>query len=158
MNSQAPATAKNVVLAPDSFPRWILFFAGGIIAFSLISVGLVRLTGNGPDQRAAAVVSERLLRFEDRPDHGISVLDGSTAELVAVVQGEQGFIRGSLRALTRERHARDIGPTQPFRLTAHVDGRLTLTDPSTGEHIDLASFGPTNAGAFARFLLPAAKP
>jgi putative photosynthetic complex assembly protein len=144
--------------APDNFPRWALYWAGGIIAFSLISVGLVRLTGNGPDQRAAAATSERLLRFEDTPDGGVAVLDGRSGEAITVLHGEQGFVRGALRALTRERYARQIGSKQPFLLTARTDGRLTLTDPATGQRVDLDSFGPTNAAAFARFLPPETKP
>jgi hypothetical protein len=31
--------AKPAGATPDSFPKWVLYFAGGIIAFSLISVG-----------------------------------------------------------------------------------------------------------------------
>ena len=55
-------------VAPDSFPRWVLFCAAGIIAFSLIGVGLIRITGNGPDQLAAAVTVQRSLIFEDQKD------------------------------------------------------------------------------------------
>jgi putative photosynthetic complex assembly protein len=154
----APSVGKSTAkLAPDTFPKWILYFAGGIMAFSLISVALIRITGNGPDQLAAAAVSERLLRFDDMPDGGVLVSDGVTSARVAVLQGEQGFVRGALRALTRERHARDIGSKQPFKLTARVDGRLTLSDPSTGQRVDLESFGPTNSGEFLRFLEPVEK-
>jgi len=147
-----PDAESPAKLAPDNFPKWILYFAAGIISFSLISVALVRITGNGPDQIAAAAVAERMLRFDDMPDGGVSVTDGVTGLRVAELQGEQGFVRGALRALTRERYARDIGSKQPFKLTARVDGRLTLTDPSTGRRIDLESFGPTNSGVFLRFL------
>lgn len=139
-------------LPPDNFPKWILYFAAGIISFSLISVALVRITGNGPDQVAAAALAERLLRFDDTPSGDVLVTDGVTGSRVALLKGEQGFVRGALRALTRERYARDIGSKQPFKLTARVDGRLTLSDPSTGKRIDLESFGPTNAGEFFRFL------
>ena len=158
MSAPMPAARQAPTLAPDNFPRWALYWAGGIIAFSLISVGLVRLTGNGPDQRAAAATSERLLRFEDTPDGGVAVLDGLSGEAITVLQGEQGFVRGALRALTRERYARQIGSKQPFLLTARTDGRLTLSDPATGQRVDLESFGPINAGAFARFLAPETKP
>lgn len=159
----SPGIAVGAV-APDSFPRWVLWCAGGMIALSLISVGLVRLTGNGPDQLraaaaarqpgngAAAASAARSLRFEDRPDGSIAVVDGRTGEPVAQFKGEQGFVRGSLRALTRERRARDLGPEIPFQLTAHADGRLTLLDPATGQRIDLESFGPTNAANFSRLL------
>jgi len=140
--------------APDPFPAWVLYCAAGLIAFSLISVGLVRITGNGPDQRVAATIAERTLRFEDRSDGGVAVLDGKNGELVAVLRGEQGFVRGTLRALTRERHSRGIGNGPPFTLTAYNDNRMSLFDPMTGARIDLEAFGPTNMGEFARFLAP----
>ena len=157
MNTHSGSKAAPQPWTPDPFPAWILYCAGAIIAFSLISVGLVRITGNGPDQRAAAAVAERTLRFEDRSDGGVAVLDGQSGQLVAVLRGEQGFVRGTLRALTRERHSRGIGNGPPFTLTAYIDHRLTLLDPATGARIDLDAFGPTNMAEFARFL-PAKTP
>jgi len=130
----------------------VLLTAGSIIAFSLIAVGLVRITGNGPDQLAAKVLAERSLRFEDRPDGGVAVIDGQTGLTLDVLQGEQGFVRGALRALSRERRVRGLGSGPAFVLSAHGDGQLRLFDPATGERLDLASFGPTNSGAFARYL------
>ena len=65
---------------------------------------------------------------------------------------ETNIMRGALRALARERKKRGLGPEQPFELIARKDGRLTLHDPATGVRIDLESFGPTNAGVFARLL------
>ena len=158
MNTPHVTVGKNGSKAwgPDSFPSWVLYCAGAVIAFSLISVGLVRITGNGPDQRAAAALAERSLRFEDRSDGGVAVIDGQSGQQVAVLQGEQGFVRGTLRALTRERHSRGIGNGPPFTLTAYNDHRLTLQDPVTGARIDLESFGPTNMAEFSRFLAPMA--
>jgi len=147
----APAGMGNQ-WAPDPFPKWILYCAAGIIFFSLMSVGLIRITGNGPDQRATATTVERPLRFEDRADGGVAVIDGRDGRVLTVVRGEQGFVRGTLRALSRERYSRNIGSGPPFLLSARVDGRLTLSDPATGLHIDLESFGPTNMAEFARFL------
>jgi putative photosynthetic complex assembly protein len=146
------SAALSARRAPDTFPKWVLYCAGGIIAFSLLSVGLVRITGNGPDQRAAAPTLERSLRFEDLSDHGVRVADGVTGQTLTVLYGEQGFVRGALRALSRERHARGIGSAPPFNLVARTDGRVTLMDPATGQRIDLESFGPTNTAEFARFL------
>jgi len=144
--------AKPAVPSADSFPKWVLFFAGGIMAFSLIAVGLVRITGNGPDQRAAVPTVQRSLVFLDQKDDGVLVGDGLTGETLTVLYGEQGFVRGALRALSRERHARGLGANLPFDLVARVDGRVTLMDPSTGHRVDLESFGPTNTAEFARFL------
>ena len=141
-----------VSVAPDSFPRWILYFAAGIMAFSLLSVGLIRITGNGPDQRAAAPTVQRALIFEDQKDGGVRVADGVSGQTLTVLQGEQGFVRGALRALSRERFSRGIGSSEPFNLSARVDGRVTLMDPSTGQRVDLESFGPTNTAEFTRFL------
>jgi putative photosynthetic complex assembly protein len=67
--------------------------------------------------------------------------------------GTNGFVRGVLRGLVRERRAERIGPAPPFRLTRWADGRLSLDDPSTGRHVDIEVFGPTNAGAFADILI-----
>jgi len=142
---------RSAEMASDTFPRWVLYCAGGIIAFTLVSVGLIRLTGNGPDQRAAAVTVQRSLSFQDQRDGSVLVTDGKTGEKLTALYGEQGFVRGALRALSRERHARGIGSVPPFELVAHVDGRITLVDPSTGQRVDLESFGPTNTAEFARF-------
>jgi putative photosynthetic complex assembly protein len=130
----------------------VLVVTGAVLLFSLVSVGLVRITGNGPDQGAAAGKEERPLRFEDRPDGSIAVIDGRSGQLLSSVQGEQGFIRGALRALTRARKAQGLGPEQSFQLIARHDGGLTLFDPMTNQRVDLDSFGPTNAGSFARLL------
>ena len=151
-SSNTLRAVKKAELGPDTFPRWVLYCAGGVVAFSLIAVGLVRITGTGPDQRVAQGTQERLLRVEDRPDGGVAVIDGRTEETLTTLYGEQGFIRGALRVLARERKARGLGPELPFQLIARTDGGLTLYDPATSQRIDLESFGPTQANSFARFL------
>lgn len=136
----------------DTFPRWVLWATACLLAFTLGAVALIRITGNGPDQLAAATVAERLLRFEDSPGGGVAVIDGDTGKLLTTVTGEQGFFRGAIRALARDRAARKIGSEQPFKLISRSDGRLTLLDPVSGQRVDLESFGPTNAAIFAPFL------
>jgi len=98
----------------------------------------------------AAVTWERALNFEDRADGSIAVLASPGRVEVARLQGEQGFARGALRTLAHARLRQGQGPAQPFLLTGYANGRLTLSDPATGERIALESFGPTNAGVFAR--------
>lgn len=136
----------------DTFPRWVLWSVAGLLAFTIGAVALVRITGNGPDQLAAATITERLLRFEDSAGGGVAVIDGETGQLLTTVTGEQGFFRGALRALARDRIARKIGSEQPFKLISRTDGRLTLFDPVSGQRVDLESFGPTNAAVFVPFL------
>lgn len=159
MNSTASPDPVSTA-RPDTFPRWVLWVTACLLTFTLGSVALVRITGNGPDQLAASTVSERLLRFEDRPNGGVAVIDGDTGQLLTTMTGEQGFLRGAIRALARDRNARKIGAEQPFKLISRTDGRLTLFDPVSGQRVDLESFGPTNAAVFAPFLTmqPQAKP
>jgi len=149
MNAHASTLARKTT--PDHFPQWVLYCAAAIMAFSLISVGLIRITGNGPDQKAAAPTLQRSLVFQDHKDGGVRVEDGVTGETLTVLHGEQGFVRGALRALSRERYSRGIGSAVPFELIARVDGRVTLFDPSTGQRVDLESFGPSNVAEFSRF-------
>ena len=74
------------------------------------------------------------------------------------VQGESRLPARRAARLARERRSAASGPEPPFELIARADGRLTLADPATGERVDLESFGPTNAGVFARLLTAAARP
>ena len=149
----APTSAPPSLKAKtDTFPRWVLWATGFLLAFTLGAVALIRITGNGPDQLAAATLNERLLRFEDSTNGGVAVIDGETGKLLTTMTGEQGFFRGALRALARDRIARRIGSEQPFKLISRTDGRLTLFDPVSGQRIDLDSFGPTNAAVFVPFL------
>jgi putative photosynthetic complex assembly protein len=136
-----------------SLPRGALIGAGVLVIGSLLMVGVARITGYGPPKPpASSVVESADLRFEDRADGAVLIY--SDASLVDTLQpGTNGFVRGVLRGLARERRAEHIGPTQPLRLTRGADGRLSLDDPSTGRHIDLEVFGPTNAGAFADILI-----
>jgi putative photosynthetic complex assembly protein len=120
----------------------------------VLMVALGRVTGIGASKQPdAEPVVTRDLRFQDRPDGGIDVYDVRDDRLVeTVAPATNGFIRGTLRGLSRERKRNGIGPEQPYRLTSRADGRLTLEDPATGRRVDLESFGPTNTGAFAKLL------
>ena len=94
------------------------------------------------------------LRFEDRPDGSIAIIDYKTGKQIDAVQGEAGFVRGTLRGLAQERKRRGLDSGPPFELIYRTDGRLTLSDTATGRMVDLESFGPTNAGSFYRLLDP----
>jgi putative photosynthetic complex assembly protein len=66
--------------------------------------------------------------------------------------GTNGFVRGALRGLVRERKRRLIGPETPFLLVRRGDGRLQLEDRATGAVVDLAAFGPSNIEPFRRLM------
>ena len=98
-----------------------------------------------PDASPAQVLQ---LRFEDRPDGSIAVIDYKSGKQIDAVQGEAGFVRGTLRGLAQERKRRGLDSGPPFELIYRADGRLSLSDTATGRLVDLESFGPTNASTF----------
>jgi putative photosynthetic complex assembly protein len=144
----------------NRIPRAALVGAGALVVGSLLVVGVARLTGYRPAQPdVSAVVESRDLRFEDRADGAVLVYSSPHDRLVDTLPpGSNGFVRGVLRGLVRERRADKIGAGPPFRLTRWADGRLSLDDPSTGRHIDLEVFGTINARAFADILIASDQP
>ncbi len=139
----------------NKIPRGLLFGAGGLVGASLLLVIGARLTGFRPAEPPVSAVVERAdLRFVDRSDGAVLIYSAAGDRLVDTLPpGTNGFVRGVMRGLVRERNADKIGTLPPFRLTRWADGRLSLDDPSTGRHVDLEVFGPTNAGAFADILI-----
>ena len=137
-------------------PRGLLLGAVLLIGTVLLAVAALRVSGVDISTRSqAATVAERHLRFEDAPDGSIRVLDvgsGTPVVVQTIAAGEGGFLRGALRALVRSRRSAGVGAEVPFHLVAHADGRLTLEDPATQQHLALESFGPTNAAVFAHLL------
>ncbi len=141
----------HAAIAPHGTRRslpWPVWAMLAVAVLSLVAVSLQRLAG-GPVAEAATVSWERRLHFEDRPNGDVAVLDAQDRREVARFQGEQGFLRGALRTLARERLRRGMGPSEPFVLSGHSNGRLTLSDPATGTRIALESFGPSNVAVFA---------
>lgn len=146
----------DTAAAPRVAPRAVGWAIAAVLAATVASAALMRLGGHEIRAADAAPVAVRPLGFADRPDGAIAVLDPADGATLGVLEGQAGFARGALRALMRERRLRGLGPEAPFELVGRADGRLTLHDPSTGQRLDLESFGPTNAAVFARWLAPAA--
>ena len=135
-------------------PRGVLLAAAGLIAFTILAAAVGRWTGVGVAEVATTVPVEAVeLRFQDRPDGAVAVYEALDGRTVAVLApGTNGFVRGVLRGLARERRQHEVGDEPPFRLVRWQGGGLALEDPSTGRRIELEAFGQTNADAFARLL------
>jgi putative photosynthetic complex assembly protein len=146
--------------ADKTLPKGALIGAGALVVLSLAMAGIARITGYQPARPSpSAVVESRDLRFVDRSDGAVLIYSNDQDQPVDILQpGTNGFVRGVLRGLVRERRADEVGSAPPFRLTRWADGRLSLDDPSTGRHVDLEVFGPTNAGAFAEILIASDRP
>jgi putative photosynthetic complex assembly protein len=131
-----------------------LIAAGLVIAFTITvaAIGRTRPRSYVADGEAVPVET-RALRFVDASDGGVRVYDAKTGALAGTVApGTGGFVRGAMRSLARGRQQRGIGADVPFYLTRWRSGLFTLDDSSTGSHVVLNAFGPTNRDAFVRFL------
>ena len=130
-----------------------LIAVGGLAALILFVADFVDSGKMTREADAKAVITKQL-RFEDRSDGSIAVISAPDGQVVKVIEGEAGFVRGILRAMARERRIKEVNQTIPFELIARADGRLTLLDPATGNRIDLESFGKDNVIEFAVLLKP----
>ena len=150
---------SETTILSGGFPRAPLIAVGGLVIATLLAVSAVRFTGVGaPKVADAQAIEVREFRFEDRLDGSIVVLDASGKQLVdTVAPGTNGFLRGTMRGLARERMRQGVSPQLPFRMIGRADGKLTLEDPGTGRRVDLGSFGPTNAAVFAQIMASPAR-
>ncbi len=145
------------------FPKLPLIGAGLMITLTIALAASIRLgvlppVATATAARAAhhvAAVEVRELRFTDRTDGALVIDDTGRGTVAAVLPHgvNNGFIRGVLRGMARDRKLRGVSAAAPFRLTLFADGALTLFDPATGRNIELGSFGPTNYQSFADLLL-----
>ncbi len=152
-DDSAPAPRRGWSLHPP------LAAASALIVFAIVAVSMYQLSdrGNGDLLLEPAIESVDLW-FEDQEGGAVTVIDANSGRVVDVVAPEtNGFLRGALRSLARERRASDIGSEIPFSVRKMASGSIVLHDPATGRVIDLRAFGPTNQEAFARFLEISAK-
>lgn len=135
-------------------PRGVLLGAAAMI---LLSLGLAAAARRAHLRDAAVLSPPPIrsieLRFADRPDGAIAVLAAESGRTISLIAPRtNGFVRGVLRGLFRVRKLESMGRDGRFRLAREAGGRLSLTDLQTGRRVDLDSFGPTNAAAFAQIL------
>lgn len=141
----------------QTVPRGALIGAAILLVATLALAARARSTHEPTGVAAAQVASVRELRFEDRPDGAVAVLDAETGSEVGLVNpAEGGFVRGVMRGLFRTRKLESIAPDARFRLIRQRDGGLVIEDPESGHSVDLRSFGDTNYASFARLLEPGA--
>jgi putative photosynthetic complex assembly protein len=121
-----------------------------VIAMNFAGTRTVDLTA----QRTAALT--RALVFKDAAAGAIAVYDQGAGQPFVVLPREKNtFMASAIRILGERRTLKTkAGPEAPFILTKWTDGSLSLSDPATGDYLELAAFGHTNAETFAQ-LLPA---
>lgn len=135
----------------EPFPRGPLIAAGALVAASLVLAALGSIGGIGRTELPESpTVASYAFHFVVQPDGSVRVSSADGPAAVVLGSGEDGFVRGVLHSVGRERRRAGVPADAPLTLTRYADGRLALHDPSTGLDVDLAVFGPTNAESFAR--------
>lgn len=137
----------------DRIPRPAIMGAAGLVIVTILAAAGARLTGMGTvEVPPSTAVESRELAFADAADGSVVVRDAAGEVLHVVAPGTNGFLRGVLRGLARERKLSGIGQGPPFLLTRWADGRLTLEDPETGRRLYLGPFGSDNVQVFVQLL------
>ncbi|MCA3014037.1 MAG: phosphonate-binding protein [Myxococcaceae bacterium] len=135
-------------------PRPVIYAAGAMLLVSLVlaAVSRPRLVAEQARPRPAPLAALELA-FEDRPDGSVAVIDAASGRAFTSLSPESnGFVRGVLRGMNRERKLESLGKDARFLLSREHDGRLFLEDLQTRRRVDVTAFGPDNAAAFARLL------
>ena len=132
------------------FPKGALIAAAGLVVAGVVSAALGRYADIGVTRMPTSIAIEtRDLQFTDRSDGAIDVFDHASGQHIGIVAaGGDGFVRGVLRGLARERKREGVDKAPPFQLIRYADGRMAVADPTTGREVDLGAFGPTNYSAF----------
>lgn len=135
-------------------PGPLLAAAGALAVSSLLLTGFARLTDIGVQKLPDIVAVERVaLNFEDEANGGVAVVDHATGERLYTYAPETGgFVRTALRSFAYTRAKAGIGREPPFELARDGEGRIVLSDPSTGKTVDLEAFGDDNEKDFAMLL------
>lgn len=133
--------------------RGLLLGSVALVAGTLLLASLGHKAPLDPAAAGLRPLAQRELVFSDRDDGAIVVTEARTGRVVETLQpGSEGFVRGAMRGLARERKRAAASPDLPFRLATWPDGRITLEDVATGNFMELHAFGRTNAEAFLRLL------
>jgi putative photosynthetic complex assembly protein len=134
-------------------------FALVAVTFALtgaVAVGILDRPKTAQAERLAAgvpVVKERMLVFSDRADGALVITEPGRGPVATLEpMSDQGFIRGAIRSMGRERRMKGVAPHVPYALRLWGDGRLALEDMGTGRTVELDSFGPDNRAAFRALL------
>ncbi len=146
----------------EAFPKPALIAVGLLLALSLAGTAAVRIARTSAPVAAPSAPASTAsvdLRFSDQSDGSIRISDNRSGAVVATLAPDSnGFIRGVMRGLARDRISRHIGEAPPFRLSQDHAGKLWLQDTATRRLIDLEAFGTGNRAAFAELLHTPAAP
>jgi putative photosynthetic complex assembly protein len=135
-----------------SLIKFPLIGAAVLVGYALIAASYGRIEGLARPQPVGTLTAQRTLSFADRKDGAVIVTLADNGQVLDVMTGQNGFLRGTLRGFARARRADGVGSMPPMRLSGYADGRLILSDAATGRYVELEAFGSANEAVFARLL------
>ncbi|MDA7423353.1 photosynthetic complex assembly protein PuhC [Thalassococcus lentus] len=143
--------------APDKelVPRAMVRLMFGLVMLCLLMVSAHVWTGQPvvsapPD---SAIKVEKTLFLQGEMSGAARVLDANGSVIADLSPEQGGFLSGVWRVLQRERTKARTALDGPVIVQAFDNGRMAITDPSTGWSADLMGFGQDNAAAFAKLLI-----
>ena len=134
-----------------------------VMLLTLLYVTYVTQFQKREEFQESVVLEKTSLIFKDDTNGDILIevskdkLNNMESQPQMRLSGEQGFLRGTIRALARERKARNLSHEIPFDLELHQDGRLSIKDPLTNSFIALEAFGPDNVDVFVKIFAQSKK-
>lgn len=143
----------------DTVPKFAIKAGAVVIGLSIACTALGRYADVGTYHVPQRPVSQSVdIGFADAPDGSVIVSEKpGDKTIVVLAPGTNGFIRGTMRGLVRDRRMRNLGSETPFTLARRDNGHLTLSDPATGRVLELNGFGVTNVGAFETIMQAAGR-
>jgi putative photosynthetic complex assembly protein len=134
----------------QNVPTGALIGAGLLIGLSLVFAFVAAKTDIGATRLTPAAPVETLsLKFNDLADGSIGIYDTVKQRNIDILApGKNGFVRVVMRGLALDRTVNGDSAEVPFKLSKLADGRLTLTDPTSGKIVTLEAFGSNNLAAF----------
>ena len=153
MNTQA---APRVYSEEDKMlPRVLIRGVLALICTTLAIATFARVTDRPLESTppVSPIVAEApVVLISDGVSGAVTVTHPDGAPIADLSAEEGGFIAGIHRVIVRERTKHRAALDGPITLYAYENGRMAITDPSTGWSADLMGFGADNASAFARLL------
>ncbi len=137
----------------DRIPRPMIVAVGIMLLAILAGTAALRV-GDVPPIAQGPALGEAELRLPVRlaplDGGGVAILDpGTGREHARLAPGEDGFMRGLLRVLDRERMLHGVPSEGPVEILRWPGGHLALRDPATEWRAELIGFGADNFAAFA---------
>jgi putative photosynthetic complex assembly protein len=144
----------NTIEAP-MIPAWFLPITGVALACVIGLSAVSRLTATPPV--ATAPIASASLLFADQPDGTVLAMTATGAKLAIIPARQNGFLRMTLHLMVGLRQREDKDSHAPFTVAESAAHHYVLSDPQTGQTVELEAFGPSNVAPFAAILKDAAK-